>query len=312
MRPSTANAFLLATVAFLLVTVPSGNPQKLAAEDRNIFLTNTVPKNAKELKEFRAQLDQQLKAFELKKFKSAQDRLAAERRIVAGHRQLDVHDPQTVLGKLAAKEDETPSEITTSIFGELLGRQPEEREIELCQKHFKKKDAKRLEAIEDIVWAILATREFMALLRNPLPPQLDTTKIEATFYDRTLRKEISFAVPRSSWRNITLPLLPAEVDPKPAKWKSVGSLTIHSKTEGPVHVGLYAPSKGSGAFSVRLAGVKEKVYYRGGSSKVLMEQLKEAHQAATGVAKPVKKPVKSAAKSKEARGVVKKTNAKSE
>ena len=135
------------------------------------------------------------------------------------------------------------------------------------------------------MWAMVATREFMALMRNPLPPQLDTTKIDATFYHLKLRKEVSFQIPQKLWRNVTLPLLPAEVDPKPAKWESIGTLTIQSKTEGPVVVGLYAPSKGRGAFSVRLEGVKEKVYYRGGNSKALMEQLKEAYSSVVEVGK---------------------------
>lgn len=311
MRTLTPFAFLLVPVALLAF---SGASQvaaaPLAVVDQELHITNPswpVPKNAKELKEFRANIANQRKALEIKKFKSAEDRLKAEHRIESADRQLDIYDSKTVLGKLAADDDGKPQAATSTIFRQLFGREPDKREKEICLKHFQKKGRKRLEAIEDIVWAMVATREFQALMRNPLPPQLDTTKIDATFYHLKLRKEVSFKVPQDLWRNVTLPLLPAEVDPKPAKWESIGTLTIQSKTEGPVIVGLYAPSKGRGAFSVRLEGVKEKVYYRGGSSKALMEQLKEVYSTVTKSAKSVREK-----KSVEAEETPTKTEAKSE
>lgn len=285
MRPLTPFAILLLPAVLVTAVFSSASP--LAAADQELHITNPswpVPKNAKELKEFRANIAKQREALEFKKFKSAEDRLKAEHRIESADRQLDIYDPKTVLGKLAADEDSKPEAATSTIFRELFRREPDRREKEVCLKHFQKKDRKRLEAIEDIVWAMVATREFQAPMRNPLPPQLDTTKIDATFTTSNFVKKS-----RSRSRRICGETSRCRCcrrkSTQTGKVGTIGTFTIQSKTEGPVIVGLYAPSNGRGAFSVRLEGVKEKVYCRGGSSNALMEQLKEAYSSVTEVRK---------------------------
>jgi len=135
-------AFLLVPVA-LLASVFSGVSQvaaaPLAVVDQELHITNPswpVPKNAKELKEFRASIAKQRKALEIRKFKSAQDRLKTEHRIESADRQLDIDDPKTVLGKLAADEDGKPLAATSTIFRQLFGRDPDKREKEVCLKRF--------------------------------------------------------------------------------------------------------------------------------------------------------------------------------
>lgn len=79
---------------------------------------------------------------------------------------------------------------------------------------------------------MLNSREYLALMTNPLPAESDTTKIEATFYSRAEKRDIRFPLPRRFWRAVTLTLLPPEVDADPAKWVSIGTLRISSKTLG--------------------------------------------------------------------------------
>jgi hypothetical protein len=242
-------------------------------------------KDLAQLKQARKELQNQLKSLEIKKFKSQAGRLKARHQIVLGLRELDVYDPGTAIGKLAAQKDAPDSKLIGTVYRELLTREPEEKEKEICRKHLTKKDGERLEAVEDIVWAMLNSREYLALMTNPLPAESDTTKIEATFYSRAEKRDIRFPLPRRFWRAVTLTLLPSEVDAETAKWVGVGTLRISSKTQGDVRVGLYAPSKGRGAFAIRRDG-QPAVYYRGGKTENLMKQLKEAHEASqkqTGV-----------------------------
>lgn len=252
-----------------------------AAEESRLPVRNPALrppfKDLAELKQARKELQKQLKSLEIKKFKSQEDRLKAEHRIVLRLRELDVHDPGTAIGRLTAQKDTPDEKLIGTIYRELLIREPEKPEIEICRKHLKEKGEKRLEAVEDIVWAMLHSREYLAMMSNPLPPEKDTTKIEASFYSRTEKQDVQFTLPRRFWRAVTLTLLPAEVDGDPAEWESVGTLKISSKTQGEVRVGLYAPSKGRGAFAIRRQG-KPAVYYRGGTTKSLMQQLKDAHE----------------------------------
>ncbi len=110
---------------------------------------------------------------------------------------------------------------------------------------------------------------------NPLPSVDEIKTVNAQFYSSQLGKQIEFDVPKEHWQGLFSALLPAKKDNDPAKWESLGKLSMTLNDGKPFHVSLYATSNGPGAFAAG-PSFKERVYYRGGETAKLQEALSAA------------------------------------
>jgi hypothetical protein len=114
-----------------------------------------------------------------------------------------------------------------------------------------------------------------------VPPISDVTEMKAKMYSPdkdTLGKQITFVVPKEHWQPIYDNVVPADVDPAPAKWEWMGELTISLNNGESRMVFLFNLDGPKGAFA---AGTnwKHRQYYRGGNSAQLKQALLAAYEA---------------------------------
>ncbi len=117
--------------------------------------------------------------------------------------------------------------------------------------------------------------------RPRLPDVEDVRSIEASFYDREQRTNVTFQVPREHWNAIFSALLPARRADDAAKWPGLGRLQFKLANGDSYLVSLYNPSSEVGAFSAGPT-FERRVYYGGGNSRDLEQALTEAFRATAG------------------------------
>jgi hypothetical protein len=114
---------------------------------------------------------------------------------------------------------------------------------------------------------------------GPLPEAGDIQAMTAAYRDDERNESREFQVPREHWRPILSALLPADRDPRPANWESLGSLEVIKRDGAPLHMSLFAVGKGPGAFATGTTPDR-RVYYRGGKTVDLVRSLRAAYVAA--------------------------------
>ena len=79
---------------------------------------------------------------------------------------LDFDDPRTRLGAALAMQNDASELVTEILFDMVLQREPTDKEADRCQEHLAKHRDEPKQAIEDILWALCNTKEFVDRLRR--------------------------------------------------------------------------------------------------------------------------------------------------
>src|SRR5262249_24705230 len=66
---------------------------------------------------------------------------------------------KTILAEMLEK-GKADDEIVTALYGKVLARKPSSEELATCQRYIKKTD-NRKEALEDILWSLVNSTEFL-------------------------------------------------------------------------------------------------------------------------------------------------------
>lgn len=111
-----------------------------------------------------------------------------------------------------------------------------------------------------------------------LPEVADISEMKASYFDRSIAKQLKFQVPKEHWDKIFEAMLPAQLDRDPAKWQVLGELEMTLKNGRPFVLMMFSVSEGTGAFASGNT-FDQRVYYRGGDSTRLKTALRAAYDA---------------------------------
>ncbi|MBI3865649.1 MAG: hypothetical protein HY290_27565 [Planctomycetia bacterium] len=133
-------------------------------------------------------------------------------------------------------------------------------------------------AVAAVILAAVGVHVLPEKRRDPVPDVGAIRSMEATVDLPGRDSPVTFQIPAAHWRSILSSLLPAEEDPNPAKWESVGRLQIKLSWGKTFIIDLYVVRDGPGAFSSG-PSLEDRTYFRGGSSAKLEKALSEAYEA---------------------------------
>ncbi len=109
---------------------------------------------------------------------------------------------------------------------------------------------------------------------GPLPTVNQVKKIHIKF-DHLQFDTVEFTPSPTDWIAIRTAMLPAKTDNNPASWEWVATVDIVKVDGKPLNVQLYQLNKDPGAFAAGPT-LKQRVYYRGGSTTKLIKALNTA------------------------------------
>ena len=115
--------------------------------------------------------------------------------------------------------------------------------------------------------------------KSPLPAAEQVKSVVIRFDHPKQREDPQFAATLDDWKAIRAALSPADPDPSPANWEGFGRVTAVTKGGDTIVVQLYTTSRGPGAFAIGLTS-KQRVYYRGGSTKAMIKAVHAAYERA--------------------------------
>jgi len=79
---------------------------------------------------------------------------------------LDYDDPRTRLGAALAMQHEPDEQVIEILFDMVLHRKPDDEAMKLCKAHLAKHKDDPKYAIEEIIWAMCNTKEFVDMIRE--------------------------------------------------------------------------------------------------------------------------------------------------
>lgn len=136
---------------------------------------------------------------------------------------------------------------------------------------------KKLSIIVVVGFCLTLFAYYFFVSRWPLPSPSSVARIEA---DILIGSNFTkFDVAPEWWPKLWDTMQPATIDFLPAKWKTIGSITVKFKNNSSVFIGLYVLKETPGAFSIG------PWYYRGGDSDKMKKVINAAYQASL-TAKP--------------------------
>jgi hypothetical protein len=126
---------------------------------------------------------------------------------------------------------------------------------------------------------VAALSYYLAAFEHPLPEAKEIQRMEArSVWLDGQPDSVSFQVPQSHWAAILSSLLPARLDNDPAKWKSLGDLSLSLSNGGSFEISIFTIDGRRCAFAAGRTW-EERVYYRGGSTAGAQKAMADAFAA---------------------------------
>jgi hypothetical protein len=74
---------------------------------------------------------------------------------------LDYDDPRTRIGAAVAMKRVPDEELLSIVFDVIVQREPKDIELQQCKQHMEKLRDRRREAIDEIIWALCSSQDFI-------------------------------------------------------------------------------------------------------------------------------------------------------